>query len=55
MLDKLGLPSGMVDFVASDQIVANTSARPGDQFYVRAGQGGAAKPPWPWPTASPAS
>ncbi|HEY4029521.1 MAG TPA: SBBP repeat-containing protein [Caulobacteraceae bacterium] len=41
-LDKLGLPSGKVDFSASDQIVANTSARPGDQFYVRAGQGGAA-------------
>ena len=42
-LDKLGLPSGKVDFSASDQVVANTSARPGDQFYVRAGQGGAAK------------
>jgi hypothetical protein len=42
-LDKLGLPSGKVDFSASDQIVANTSARPGDQFYVRSGQGGAAK------------
>jgi hypothetical protein len=42
-LDKLGLPSGKVDFTASSQIVANTSARPGDQFHVRAGQGGAAK------------
>ena len=41
-LDKLGLPSGKVDFSASDQVVANTSARPGDQFYVRGGQGGAA-------------
>jgi hypothetical protein len=43
VLDKLGLPSGQVDFTASSQIVANTSARPGDQFYVRSGQGGAAK------------
>jgi len=43
MLDKLGLPSGKVDFTASDQVVANTSARPGDQFYVRTGQGGASK------------
>jgi len=42
-LDKLGLPSGKVDFTASNQIVANTSARAGDQFYVRAGQHGAAK------------
>lgn len=42
-LDKLGLPSGKVDFTASDQIVANTSARPGDEFYVRSGQHGAAK------------
>jgi hypothetical protein len=42
-LDKLGLPSGKVDFTASDQVVANTSARPGDEFYVRSGQGGAAK------------
>ena len=44
MLDTLGLPSGRIDFKSSDQIVANTSARPGDQFYVRSGQGGAAKP-----------
>jgi outer membrane protein assembly factor BamB len=43
ILDKLGLPSGKVDFSASDQVVANTSARPGDEFYVRSGQGGAAK------------
>ncbi len=42
-LDKLGLPSGKVDFSASAQVVANTSARPGDEFYVRAGQTGAAK------------
>jgi hypothetical protein len=43
VLDKLGLPSGLVDFSTSDQVVANTSARAGDQFYVRSGQGGAAK------------
>jgi len=42
-LDKLGLPSGKVDFTASNQIVASTSARPGDEFYVRQGQTGAAK------------
>jgi hypothetical protein len=43
ILDKLGLPSGAVDYSASDQVVANTSARAGDGFYVRAGQTGAAK------------
>lgn len=43
ILDKLGLPSGKVDFKTSDQVVANTSVRPGDAFYVRSGQGGAAK------------
>src|SRR6185312_17402315 len=42
-LDKFGLPSGKVNFVSSDQIVANTSARPGDEFYVRSGQHGASK------------
>lgn len=43
VLDKLGLPSGQLDFSSSSQIVANTSARAGDQFYVRSGQGGAPK------------
>ena len=43
ILDKLGLPSGAVDYSASDQVVANTSARAGDGFYVRAGQTGVAK------------
>ncbi len=43
VLDKLGLPSGLVDYSTSGQVVANTSARAGDQFYVRSGQGGAAK------------
>jgi hypothetical protein len=43
ILDKLGLPSGAVDYSASAQVVANTSARAGDGFYVRAGQSGAAK------------
>ena len=43
ILDKLGLPSGLVDFSSSAQIVASTSVRPGDQFYVRSGQGAAAK------------
>jgi hypothetical protein len=40
VLDALGLPSGAVDFSASDQVVANTSARAGDQFFVKSGQGG---------------
>ena len=39
VLDKLGLPSGAVDFTSSAQIVASTSVRAGDQFYVRTGQG----------------
>lgn len=43
VLDKLGLPSGLVDFKTSAQVVAGTSVRAGDQFYVRSGQGGAAK------------
>jgi hypothetical protein len=43
ILDKLGLPSGAVDFSASAQVVANTSARAGDSFYVRQGQSGLAK------------
>lgn len=43
VLDKLGLPSGLVDFSASAQVVAATSARPGDGFYVRSGQGGLGK------------
>jgi hypothetical protein len=42
-LDTLGLPSGLVDFSTSAQVVAGTSARAGDQFYVRSGQGGPAK------------
>ena len=43
ILDKFGLPSGAVNFTSSDQIVASTSVRAGDEFYVRSGQGGAAK------------
>jgi hypothetical protein len=43
VLDKLGLPSGAVDYSASVQVVASTSARAGDGFYVRAGQTGVAK------------
>ena len=43
VLGKLGLPSGLVGFSTSDQVVANTSVRAGDEFYVRSGQGGAAK------------
>lgn len=43
ILDKLGLPSGAVDYSASAQVVASTSARAGDGFYVRAGQSGVAK------------
>jgi hypothetical protein len=42
-LDALGLPSGLVDFSTSAQVVAGTSVRAGDQFYVREGQTGPAK------------
>jgi hypothetical protein len=43
LLDKLGLPSGALDFDVSDQIIANTSVRAGDQFFIKGGQGGPAK------------
>lgn len=44
VLDQLGLPSGKIDFSASQQLVANTSVRPGDQFFVKVGANGALTP-----------
>jgi len=35
VLDRLGLPSGTMDFIQSQSVAANTAARPGDQFFVR--------------------
>ena len=40
VLDKLGLPTGAVDFSVSNQLVANSSVRPGDQFFIKSGQNG---------------
>ena len=44
VLDQLGLPSGKIDFSVSQQLVANTSVRPGDEFYVKVGTNGALTP-----------
>jgi hypothetical protein len=40
-LDLLGLPQGAINAAQSDLIVANTSIKAGDSFYVRASPGGA--------------
>jgi hypothetical protein len=42
VLDRLGLPTGTIDYTGSQQITAVTSARTGDQFIVKA-NGGAAQ------------
>ncbi len=42
VLDDLGLPNGAVDYGASQQLVANTSLRPGDEFFVKSGVNGVA-------------
>ena len=42
-LDKLGLPTGTIDFTKSPSLVANTSVRVGDQFVVTPGAGRASK------------
>jgi len=34
VLDRLGLPSGAIDYSDSQRVVAGTSARAGDKFYV---------------------
>lgn len=39
VLDKLGLPKGTIDYTGSELLVANTSVRAGDQFYIRSGTG----------------
>ena len=40
VLDKLGLPTGAMDFSVSAQLVANSSLRPGDQFFIKSGLNG---------------
>ena len=39
VLDMLGLPNGAIDYSASQQVTANTSIRPGDEFFVKSGSG----------------
>ena len=35
VLDLFGLPTGAIDYGASQQVTANTSIRPGDEFFVK--------------------
>ncbi|HTI66437.1 MAG TPA: transcriptional regulator [Caulobacteraceae bacterium] len=39
VLDRLGLPSGTIDYSVSQRVTANSAVRAGDQFYVRSGTG----------------
>jgi hypothetical protein len=39
VLDRLGLPSGAIDFTGAQEIAASTSARAGDRFFVRVNGG----------------
>jgi hypothetical protein len=39
-LDRLGLPTGTIDYTGSQLITANTSARAGDRFYIKIGENG---------------
>jgi hypothetical protein len=39
-LDILGLPGGTISYAPSQLLVANTSLRPGDQFFIRSGLNG---------------
>lgn len=39
VLDRLGLPQGTIDYSDSNKIVAGTSARAGDTFYVQGSAG----------------
>ena len=41
VLDRLGLPKGTLQFKDSQLITAGTSVRPGDEFFIRAQEGGA--------------
>lgn len=38
-LDRLGLPTGALDYAQSPLVTSATSARAGDRFYVRSGSG----------------
>jgi len=39
VLDRLGLPTGAVDYTGAQEIAAATAARAGDRFYVKTGSG----------------
>lgn len=39
VLDRLGLPQGTIDYSESNKVVAGTSARAGDTFYVQGSAG----------------
>ncbi|MDP8915732.1 MAG: transcriptional regulator [Pseudomonadota bacterium] len=39
VLDRLGLPGGAIDYTGAQPIVAATSARAGDRFFVKLGTG----------------
>nr|WP_303649479.1 transcriptional regulator [Asticcacaulis machinosus] len=43
ILDKLGLPTGTLQYKDSSSLVANTTARPGDEFYIRDPKSGSKK------------
>lgn len=43
VLDKLGLPSGKIDYAQSKTLVATTALRAGDQFFLSPGPGKLAK------------
>lgn len=43
VLDKLGLPSGKIDYAQSKTLVATTALRAGDQFFLSPGPGKPAK------------
>ena len=42
VLDQLGLPSA-IDYAPSQQLVANSSVRPGDKFFIQSGSDGQAQ------------
>ncbi|MBW3559886.1 MAG: transcriptional regulator [Proteobacteria bacterium] len=39
VLDRLGLPTGTIDYTGAQEIAASTSARAGDRFYLRVNGG----------------
>jgi hypothetical protein len=39
VLDRMGLPTGAIDFTGAQEVVASTPARAGDRFYIRVNGG----------------